>query len=65
MDVDANFNDDFETFKAEFAEVLQDINKNVTKIGSEKVENEKKEFTLIDLEKLWWSIYSFLEEKIS
>ena len=42
MDVDANFNDDFETFKAEFAEVLQDINKNVTKIGSEKVENGNK-----------------------
>ena len=65
MDVDANFNDDFETFKAEFAEVLQDINKNVTKIGSEKVENGNKEFTLIDLERLWCSIYDFLVEKIS
>ena len=63
MDVDANFNDDFETFKAEFAEVLQDINKNVTKIGSEKVENGNKEFTLIDLERLWCSIYDFLVEK--
>lgn len=63
IDVDANFNDDFETFKAEFAEVLQDINKNVTKIGSEKVENRNKEFTLIDLERLWCSIYDFLVEK--
>lgn len=63
MDVDANFNDDFEAFKAEFAEVLQDINKNVTKIGSEKVENGNKEFALIDLERLWCSIYDFLVEK--
>lgn len=62
MDVDANFNDDFEAFKAEFAEVLQDINKEVKKNGSEEVE-DKKEFTLIDLERLWWSIYQFLEEK--
>lgn len=63
MDVDANFNDDFEAFKAEFAEVLQDINKNVTKNGSEKVENGNKEFALIDLERLWCSIYDFLIEK--
>ncbi len=62
MDVDANFNDDFEAFKAEFAEVLQDINNNVQKNGSEEVE-DNKDFALIDLEKLWWSIYQFLEEK--
>ena len=63
MDVDANFNDDFEAFKAEFAEVLQDINNNVQKNGSEKVENGNKEFALIDLERLWCSIYDFLVEK--
>lgn len=62
MDVDANFNDDFEAFKAEFAEVLQDINKEVKKNGSEPMEN-KKEFTLIELGQIWEAIYSQLEEK--
>jgi len=62
MDVDANFNDDFEAFKAEFAEVLQDI-KNIQESGSDKVEKEKKDFALIDLERLWCSIYDFLVEK--
>lgn len=62
MDVDANFNDDFEAFKAEFAEVLQDINKEVKKNGSEPMEN-KKEFTLIELGQIWEAIYNQLEEK--
>ena len=60
MDVDANFSDDFEAFKAEFADVLQDI-KNIQN-GSDKVDKEK-DFALINLEELWWNIYKFLEEK--
>lgn len=63
MDVDANFSDDFETFKAEFAEVLQDINKEVKENGSEQMENNKTEFTLVDLERIWGQIYGKLEEK--
>jgi len=62
MDVDANFNDDFEAFKAEFAEVLQDI-KNIQESGSDKVEKEKDDFALVNLDELWWKIYNFLEEK--
>ncbi len=62
MDVDANFNDDFETFKAEFAEMLQDINKNVQEIGSDELGN-KKEFTLIELGQIWETIWNQLAEK--
>ncbi len=61
MDVDANFSDDFEAFKAEFTEMLQDI--KTQENGSEQMENAKTEFTLVDLERLWGLIYGKLEEK--
>lgn len=59
MDVDANFNDDFETFKAEFAEMLQDINNNKEK-GSEPMNNN--DFAVVDLDRLWSSLWDKLAE---